>query len=233
MFWFSSTNVFYVDFSKNPIFRNMSKELKTHWENIYAKKQIETLGWYEENPAPSLKLIHQCELHSSASILNVGSGASTLVDELLKAGYSKLIANDLSQEALQKLKSRLGQVLSSKVSWIVDDLSHPEVLSSLEPIDLWHDRAVLHFFTDTSEQDVYFALLKQLVKPGGFVIIAAFNLKGAPKCSGLPVHRYNQEMLEERLGKDFVLQEAFDYKYINPSGDERAYIYTLFKRSSS
>lgn len=210
----------------------MSNDLKTHWENIYAKKQIETLGWYEENPAPSLKLIHQCKLHSNASILNVGSGASTLVDELLRAGYSKLIANDLSQEALQKLKNRLGQDLSSRVRWIVDDLSHPEVLPSLKPIDLWHDRAVLHFFTETSEQDVYFGLLRQLVKPGGFVIIAAFNLKGAPKCSGLPVHRYSQEMLEERLGQDFVLQEAFDYKYIMPSGDERAYVYSLFKRIS-
>jgi len=208
----------------------MEKDLKSHWENIYSKKQIDTLGWYEENPEPSLKLINQCKLNNNASIFNAGAGASTLVDELLKAGYSKLIANDLSHEALQKLKARLGQEQSSHVRWIVDDLTKAQVLLGLEPVDLWHDRAVLHFFNEKSEQDAYFGLLKLLVKPSGFVIIAAFSLKGASTCSGLPVHRYSQEMIQERLGKEFTLIEAFDYNYIMPSGNERAYIYTLFQR---
>ncbi len=205
-------------------------DLQAHWECIYSRKQVEMLGWFEQNPLPSLELISRCNLNQDSSILNVGSGATRLVDELLALGYSNIIANDLSGEALEKLKSRLGDPLSNQVKWIVDDLTNPSELKSLEPVDLWHDRAVLHFFTDDQEQASYFKLLKQLVKPGAFAIIAAFNLQGAPTCSGLPVFRYNQQMLQERLGPDFIMQEAFDYNYIMPSGDERAYIYTLFKR---
>jgi len=207
-------------------------DLQAHWETIYSKKQVEKLGWFEENPVPSLELIARCNLNQDSSILNVGAGATRLVDELLELGYTNIIANDLSEEALERLKSRLGDQTSNQVKWIVDDLTNPSELKSLEPVDLWHDRAVLHFFTDDQEQATYFKLLKQLVKPGGYAIIAAFNLQGAPTCSGLPVHRYNQRMLQERLGNDVILQEAFDHKYIMPSGDERAYIYTLFKRMS-
>ena len=205
-------------------------DLKAHWESTYAKKQVDKLGWYEKNPVPSLELISRCNLSRDSAILNVGAGATRLVDELLGLGYTNIIANDLSLEALERLKSRLGKQTSDQVKWIVDDLINPNELKSLEPVDLWHDRAVLHFFTNDQEQASYFKLLKQLVKPGGYAIIAAFNLEGAPTCSGLPVFRCNQQMLQERLGKDFILQEAFDYAYIMPSGDERAYIYTLFKR---
>jgi SAM-dependent methyltransferase len=206
-------------------------DLEAHWETVYKKKQVEKLGWFEENPAPSLELIAKCNLNKDSSILNVGAGATRLVDVLLELGYTNIIANDLSGEALEKLKSRLGDPLSEQVKWIVDDLTNPGELIALEPMDLWHDRAVLHFFTGNQDQDTYFDLLKQLVKPGGYAIIATFNLKGAPTCSGLPVFRYDQQMLQEKLGQKFVLQEAFDYTYINPSGDDRPYIYTLFKKA--
>ena len=207
-----------------------TNDLQTHWETIYTKKQVDKLGWFEKDPVPSLELIARCNLSQDSSILNVGAGATRLVDELLELGYTNIIANDLSREALERLKSRLGKKTSDQVKWIVDDLTNPSELKLLEPVDLWHDRAVLHFFTDHQEQASYFKLLNQLVKPGGYAIIAAFNLQGAPSCSGLPVFRYNQQMLQERLGNDFFLQEAFDHNYIMPSGDERAYIYTLFKR---
>ena len=211
----------------------MVKNLQAHWERIYSGKQIEKLGWYEEHPAPSLQLIEQCELTKESRILNVGTGASTLVDELLEMGHTNLIASDLSGEALIKLQSRLGEEASKKVHWVVDDLTDPQHLNLLDPIDLWHDRAVLHFFNEQSEQEAYFCLLKQLLKPGGFVIIAAFNLQGALTCSGLPVHRYNQEMIQNQLGGEFKLRDAFDTTYIMPSGEKRAYIYTLFKRVNS
>jgi SAM-dependent methyltransferase len=208
-------------------------DLKAHWEAAYAKEQVEKLGWFEENPAPSLELIAKCNLNQDSSILNVGAGATRLVDELLELGYTNIIANDLSVEALEKLKSRLGDPLKEQVKWIVDDLTNPRELTSLKQVNLWHDRAALHFFTDNQDQDTYFNLIRQLVKPGGYAIIAAFNLKGVPTCCGLPVFRYNQEMLQEKLGQKFVLQEAFDYTYVNPSGDDRPYVYTLFKRVES
>lgn len=210
-------------------FAKLKKNLKAHWNKTYERNDIDKLGWFEENPEPSLQLIEKCNLDKKASILNIGAGATTLVDELLKEGFENAIANDISTTALDKLKSRIGEE-SSKVNWIVDDVTKPIKLKLLESVDLWHDRAVLHFFTEKEEQDTYFELLKKLLKPNGFVIIAVFNLEGATKCSGLPVFRYDEKMLQEKLGLGFELIEAFDYTYIMPSGQERPYVYTLFKR---
>lgn len=179
-----------------------------------------------------MRLISLCHVDKSASILNVGAGATMLVDKLIMNGYDNIIANDISALALDTLKTRLGKDLSRKVRWIVDDLIRPDRLLELETVDLWHDRAVLHFFTEPSDQDAYFWLLRRLVGPDGFVIIAAFNPGGATKCSGLPVHRYDLPMLQQKLGSMFVLQEAFDYTFRTPSGDTRPYIYTLFRRNS-
>ena len=116
--------------------------------------------------------------------------------------------------------------------WIADDLTSPDKLNSLDQVDLWHDRAVLHFFNEAAEQLSYFNLIRKLVKVDGYVIIAAFNLDGAEKCSGLPVFRYDQTMLQNQLGEGFSLLKAFDYTYITPSGNTREYIYTLFQRKS-
>jgi cyclopropane fatty-acyl-phospholipid synthase-like methyltransferase len=178
-----------------------------------------------------MRLIRKCNLKKNASILNVGAGATTLVDALLDEGYEGVIASDLTACALERLKERLGKN-SSRVDWIVDDLTHPEKLNGLAKVDLWHDRAVLHFFQMKKEQQTYFDLVRNLLKKGGYVIIAAFNLQGAEKCFGLPVHRYDEAMLQERLGEEFELKEAFNFNYMAPSGDSREYVYTLFQRLS-
>jgi len=206
--------------------------MKEHWEHVYQKSSADKLGWYEARSEPSLKLIERCKLEKDAAILNVGAGATTLVDELLEIGFQNIISNDISSSALEELQSRLGPEQSNMVRWIVDDLTDPDELLTLEQIDLWHDRAVLHFFQDNGSQDKYFNLLRKLVSPGGYVIIAAFNLNGAPQCSGLPVFRYDAAMLQEKLGKEFQLKEAFDYTYTQPSGDTREYVYTLLQRKS-
>lgn len=205
------------------------KNYKSHWNKAFDRTDVNNLGWYEENPKPSLDLIKKCNLPIDSSILNVGAGATTLVDELINQGYKNIIANDLSSSALNKLKERLGSN-SNKVNWIEDDLTKPNELNSLKDIDLWHDRAVLHFFYDKKDQDTYFNLINKVVKKNGYVIIAAFHLNGAPKCCGLPVHRYDEIMLKERIGSDFELAESFEYTYLNPMGDPRKYIYTLFNR---
>ena len=205
------------------------KDLASHWNNAYKKSPIEKLGWYEEYPEPSLRLIEKCGFNKDAKLLNVGAGATSLVEELINRGFTNIIANDISHEALDELKGILGTE-SKKVKWIIDDLTRPTVLKTLEKVDLWHDRAVMHFFTDKKEQNTYFTLLKNLLKPKGFAIIAGFNLNGAPKCSGLRVHRYDRKMLIEQMGSDFELIENFDYTYEMPSGDTREYIYTLFRK---
>lgn len=206
-----------------------NNDLKTHWNNAYENSSIDRLGWFEENPIPSLQLIKKSGITKSATILNVGAGATTLVDKLINQDFKNILVNDISPTALEKLKNRLGSQ-SENIKWIVDDLTNPTELNNLEKIDLWHDRAVLHFFNDTKEQDSYFNLLRKIVKENGFVIIATFNLNGATKCSGLPVHRYDEKMIQEKLGNEFELIESFDYTYSMPSKDTREYIYTLYKR---
>lgn len=207
----------------------MESDLKKHWDSAYEINDITKLGWYEEDPIPSLQLIQKCELPLDARILNVGVGTSILIDELLDFGYNNLIASDISNTALEKLQTRLG-ANKNKVHWVVDDLTNPKLLSEIDPIDLWHDRAVLHFFTNEEEQNAYFSLLKKIVKPKGYVLISTFNSEGATKCSGLNVKRYNKDLLTNKLGADFKLLEFFNYTYTMPSGDTRPYIYTLFKR---
>jgi len=201
-----------------------------HWNKTYDKNATEKLGWYENKPEQSLQLIKKCELNKDAMILNVGAGSTTLIDELLKQNYTNLIANDLSSNALEKLQERLGSD-KNKVKWIIDDLTFPTELTKLENgVSLWYDRAVLHFFNGKYEQDAYFGLLRKLVKKDGFAIIAVFNLNGATKCSGLPVFRYDENMLHLKLGKDFELIETFNHTYTQPSGNTREFIYTLYKR---
>lgn len=203
------------------------KDIKDHWNRVYEKKKADTLGWYEEYPAPCLNLIRECNLDKSARILSVGVGASRLIDNLIGLGYRNLVASDISLSAMNVSKERLGRQ-SEKVTWIVDDITNPSKLNSIEPVNLWHDRAVLHFITDEKDQAAYFKLLMKMVKPGGFAIITAFNLAGAEMCSGLPVYRYSKEMLTERLTGTFKLLDAFDYTYTMPSGNTREYVYTLF-----
>ncbi len=206
------------------------KDLKSYWNKVYDKNEVNQLGWYENNPEPSIKLIDNCKLNKNARILNVGAGASTLIDSLLENGYKNVIATDISVSSLEKLKNRLGKDNSEKLSWIVDDLTKPLHLNEIEPVDLWHDRAVMHFFVNENDQNTYFSLLKKLVKKDGYVIISSFNTDGATMCSGLPVFRYDKYMLQEKLGKQFDLQEFFNHSYTMPSGGTREYIYTLFKR---
>ncbi len=205
-------------------------DLKKHWNTAYGNNEVSRLGWYEEDPDATLQLIQQCNLSKDARILNVGVGASTLLDKMVNIGFENIIANDISNTALEKLKTRLG-IKGKDIQWIVDDLTNPTTLSEIAPVDLWNDRAVIHFFTEEEDQNTYFSLVKKLVKNNGFVIISAFNTDGATLCSGLPVFRYDKDMLAKKLGAEFKLIESFNFNYTMPSGDTRPYIYTLFKRA--
>lgn len=208
-----------------PASTNTETNLKEHWNNAYLNSPEEKLGWFETDLSPTLNLVSKTGLDKSARILNVGAGSTTLIDELIKLGFDKLIASDLSEIALKKLDNR---IKNSKVDYVVDDLTEPTKLTKIENVDLWIDRAVLHFFTKNNEQDTYFELLKSKVNKNGFVILAEYNTNGATVCAGLPVHRYSKEMLVEKLGSEFELLESFEYTYFMPSAAERPYIYTLF-----
>jgi len=203
--------------------------LQNHWNTAYTLKETSKLGWFEETSKPTLSIIQKCELDKNSRLLNVGAGASILIDELVDLGYTNVIASDLSKESLKNLQDRMASKKEA-VDWIVDDLTNPKVLSEIEPVDFWNDRAVLHFFTEKKDQDTYFNLLKKLVKSSGYVIISVFNTEGATKCCGLPVKRYDKDMLTEKLGSEFKLIDSFNYIYTNPYGDPRPYVYTLFQK---
>jgi SAM-dependent methyltransferase len=209
----------------------MNGSMKEHWNEIYAALDEDELTWYEEIPEPSIKLLSKCHINKDESILDVGAGASTLIDYLIDQGFSNIIAADISEIALNKLKERLGEEKASLVRWIVDDITQPIHIQDLRDIALWHDRAVLHFLLEDNQQHMYSSTLKKVIRKGGYVIIAAFSLEGARKCSGLDVKNYDQNMLAKFLGEDFSLLEYFDYTHHMPSGKPRPYIYTLFQKN--
>jgi len=205
---------------------------KEHWNKIYSQSEIEKLGWYEESPKPSLNLIEKCNLDKNAIILDVGSGVTTLIAKLLKDNYTNIVATDISEVSLKKAKEKLKADEKKLVKWIVDDITKPKYLNKMGAVDLWHDRTVLHFLTEKSQTIGYLSTLKQLVKLGGYVIIAVFSPEGATKCSGLDIVNYDYTMIAQFLGNEFELLEYFNHVYIQPSGRKRPYVYTLFKRNT-
>jgi ubiquinone/menaquinone biosynthesis C-methylase UbiE len=201
---------------------------KEHWQKVYTRDEA-TLGWYQKEASASLQMIENCQLDKNARIIDVGSGASVMLDNLLDLGYNQLTASDISSKGLQKSQERLGEK-ANKITWIVDDLCNPKVLSEIEQVDLWHDRAVLHFFTEEKDRQTYFELLDKKVKKGGQVILAVFNTQTAKKCSGLVLKQYDKGLLCQFLGQGYELLEHFNYDYTMPSGDVREYIYTRFRK---
>lgn len=201
--------------------------LKEHWNKVYTNNPKEKLGWFETDLSPMLNLINQTQLPKDARIINIGAGSTTLIDKLINLNYSNLIGVDISEIALKNLALRVGK---ENISTIVDDLTKPQLLNNIKPVDLWIDRAVLHFFTNPKEQETYFELLSNTVKSNGYAILAQFNTNSAKFCSGLPVFQYNKKILEKHIGNDFSILDSFNYTYTMPSGDKREYIYTLFKK---
>ena len=208
-----------------------SSNPENHWNTVYKSKDDAQLGWFESNPETTLDLIAKTTLAKDATVLNVGAGTTTLIDALLEEGYTNLLASDISEVAMQKLQERVSQKYTYDLECIVDDLTDPTKLNKLLDIDLWIDRAVLHFFLTEKERKAYFDLVRKTVSSKGYVLIAVFALDGAKKCSGLPLYKYNAEMLSEQLGSDFTLVEHFNHTYINPFGGERPYIFTLFQKN--
>lgn len=204
--------------------------MKEYWDKIYSDTENSNTSWYEEFPAPAVEILKECVLDKNDKILIAGAGISSFVNYLADEGYKNIIATDISSVALEKLKVQLGTVKNESVRFIADDLTQPKELDKLNDIALWYDRAVLHFFTNVDQKNNYFTLLKKIVKPGGYVIIAEFSPEGPKKCSGLDTLNYDENIIQKYLGTDFELIKSLDYLYTTPSGKPRAYIYTLFQR---
>jgi len=208
----------------------MSSSLKEHWNRIYSNSPITQLGWYETVSSPSVELIERCAIPRQYPVVDVGSGASILISNLLELGYQNLYPVDISEAALEKAKALLKEEQAAQVHWMVDDITNPSAVLQLRNVAIWHDRAVFHFLTEEQDRQTYRSVLQKIVMPGGFVIMAAFAMDGAAKCSGLPVQRYDVERLSGFLGTGFRLVESLDHTYRMPSGDLRPYVYARFQK---
>jgi 2-polyprenyl-3-methyl-5-hydroxy-6-metoxy-1,4-benzoquinol methylase len=203
---------------------------KEHWDRVYATKPAELVSWFQVHAEQSLRLIRGTGVPRSGSIIDVGGGASTLVDDLLTDGYSDLTVLDLSASALSAAKQRLGS-LAARVEWI--EASITEVDLAVHAYDVWHDRAVFHFLTDPAARQAYVAAVLRSVKPGGHVIVATFDEDGPTQCSGLPVMRYSAGELHAEFGAPFTLLAHEREEHHTPFGTVQKFVYCYCRKSSS
>ena len=204
----------------------MSDDRRLHWENVYSTKGEADVSWFQESPAPSLDLIHLVQAKQSDAIVDVGGGASRLVDSLLAEGLGHVTVVDLSAAALDKARKRLG-AKGDRVTWIAGDATHWE---PPEAYDIWHDRAAFHFLTDAVEQAAYIERLKRALKIGGHLIMGTFALDGPEKCSGLPVARHSAESLANLLGAGFKLIDSRRHDHSTPWDSVQKFQFSTFQR---
>jgi SAM-dependent methyltransferase len=198
---------------------------RSHWERIYQTKSPQETSWYQPHLETSLDWILEAVPDRSAAIIDVGGGEATLVDDLLARGYRSISVLDVSRSAIAKSQNRLGP-LAKKVNWLIGDLT--ETAFPPRSYDLWHDRAVFHFFTSPELRLAYARQLASSLKIGGHALIAAFGPQGPEKCSGLATVRYDAESLMRELGKGFRLIKHSVVQHQTPFGTGQQFLYCNF-----
>lgn len=204
-------------------------EPKNHWEKVYSTKGATEVSWYQEHAELSLKLIREAGISPSASIIDVGGGASIFVDDLLANGYDNITVLDLSAAALETAKARVG-TRAAKVHWLQADVL--EAALPAQTYDVWHDRAVFHFLINPEQRHAYVQKVLDAVKPGGLVIVATFGEHGPTMCSGLPVMRYSANQLHAQFGEPFTLLGHEEETHHTPTGNVQQFTYCLCRKTS-
>ncbi len=200
---------------------------RTHWETIYRTKDVHEVSWFQSEARRSLDLITRICADRAAPIIDVGAGASVLVDNLLAAGYQDLSVLDWSEAALEISRDRLGAD-SSRVKWMRVDVLRSQLDEGAYAV--WHDRAVFHFLTDATDRQAYVEQVRRAVRPRGYVLVATFAEDGPEYCSGLPVVRYSAEGLHSEFGTDFQLVRSEHEDHRTPGGAEQSFLYCLCRR---
>ncbi len=203
---------------------------KEHWEGVYSTKATDSVSWFQEHAEHSLQLIEGTGVSPSTSIIDIGGGASTLVDDLLAKRYSGLTVLDLSAAALAAAQNRLGPSADA-VHWMSADITKVEL--PIHAFDVWHDRAVFHFLTSPVDRHAYVQAVLRAVKPSGHVIIATFAEDGPTQCSGLPVMRYSAAELQAEFGEPFSLEQHHKEAHQTPFGSVQQFTYCHFRKSGT
>ena len=200
-----------------------------HWDRIYSKRPPAEMGWYRPHLETPLAWIADLNLDPRKPIIDVGGGASTLVDDLLEKGHRNLTVLDISESAIRVSRKRLGNAAST-VTWLVGDVTETELPGRY--YRLWHDRAVFHFLVDAESRQKYKAALLGALEAGGSFIVGTFAPDAPPQCSGLPVRRYDADLLEKTFADGFELKRHRHEMHITPGGVKQPYVYCLFQRSA-
>jgi ubiquinone/menaquinone biosynthesis C-methylase UbiE len=202
---------------------------KGHWENIYQTKPSNEVSWYSPRLYKSLELVQGLALSKHAAIIDIGGGASTLPDDLLKQGFTDVTVLDISACALKLSKERLADK-AAQITWLETDVATAQLTPN--HYDLWHDRAVFHFLTNAADRKSYVDTLKRSLRPGGHVLIATFGPGGPLKCSGLEIVRYSDKSLEKELGDAFSLKKNFLDTHKTPFNTTQEFLYCLFQKNN-
>ncbi len=199
---------------------------KNHWERVYTEKAVDSVSWFQNYPALSMQLIHATGIAKDAAIIDVGGGASVLVDTLVEEGYRNVAVLDIAGAALAHAKKRLGDK-AAEVQWFEHDVI---TFASPHPFWLWHDRAVFHFLTDAASRSRYLDVLANAVPVGGHVIIATFAPDGPGQCSGLNVERYDEAKIAPLFAPSFMLVEKLSELHRTPALKDQHFNYFRFRR---
>lgn len=205
----------------------MTVDRAAHWNTVYTTKRADEVSWFQPEATTSLALIRRVAPARAAAIVDVGGGASRLVDGLHDAGYRAITVLDVSGAALEVSRQRLGP-RAADVTWIESDVL--EATLGAQTVDVWHDRAVFHFLTDADDRARYVAQVDRALKPGGHVVIATFADDGPLRCSGLPVVRYTSEALQRVFGAAYRLESSLREAHVTPGGTTQAFVYAVFVR---
>jgi ubiquinone/menaquinone biosynthesis C-methylase UbiE len=199
----------------------------THWDGVYTTQQPQRLSWFQPHLELSLELLARAGLSRSTRIIDIGAGASTLLDDLLARDVQNPIALDISAAALQVTRDRLRE-RADRVRWIVSDVTQLDLPPS--SIDIWHDRATLHFLIEDRDAHKYVEVASRVVAPGGHAVIGGFASDGPEQCSHLPVMRRDPEQIAELFANAFVLLETRRESHTTPGGSLQRFAYALLGR---
>ena len=197
---------------------------RIHWQKIYQEKSVLDVSWYQKDPKLSLELILSAKVASNDPIIDVGCGASVLVDHLIKKCFTNLAVLDISAYALASTKKRLGDS-ANNIDWFEADITQ---FDAPNKFSLWHDRAVFHFLTDHRDRKKYVKALKNSLGIGGHLIIATFAIGGPDKCSGLEIVQYDSVKMIAELGGEFELIEEREELHITPANKEQKFTFFHF-----
>jgi len=199
---------------------------KEHWENIYANKQMNEVSWFQQEPTTSLALIQKNTQSKDDAIIDVGGGDGFLVDNLLDLGYTNITVLDISANAINKAKARLG-INADKVKWIESDITE---FIPTEQYDIWHDRAVFHFLTQEKDIEYYKILVNENISDNGYFILATFADDGPEKCSGLQVCKYSEKDMGNSFSTIFKVKKSLKDKHLTPFGTIQSFTFSVFRK---